>query len=179
MDRLRAIARCAPAVVATYRWLRLQARRLARTLQHALEGVTGETPAVLLAPQFALYQPKSAGQPRLLAALTAQSIHQVFPALARLVQTHQGTLVPLLELRALQRSPRQDEVAQALKERFDFYGSDKANPHDYHLLYGILLAETDKIGRIFEVGLGTAHEDIPSNMGREGRPGASLRAFRD
>ena len=32
---------------------------------------------------------------------------------------------------------------------------------------------------IFEVGLGTNNVDVPSNMGKDGKPGASLRAWRD
>jgi hypothetical protein len=33
--------------------------------------------------------------------------------------------------------------------------------------------------RILEIGMGTNNVDIPSNMGKNGKPGASLRAFRD
>jgi hypothetical protein len=33
--------------------------------------------------------------------------------------------------------------------------------------------------RFLEIGLGTPNIDVPSNMGPGGRPGASLRAFRD
>jgi hypothetical protein len=48
------------------------------------------------------------------------------------------------------------------------------------LIYSWLLARKrqDKLN-ILEIGLGTNNIDVPSNMGLEGKPGASLRAFRD
>jgi SAM-dependent methyltransferase len=63
---------------------------------------------------------------------------------------------------------------------FDRHGSDKATVHDYHMLYAALLS-----GRrlqsltLLEIGLGTNTITVRSNMGPSGRPGASLRAFRD
>lgn len=35
------------------------------------------------------------------------------------------------------------------------------------------------VSQLLEIGLGTNHLDVVSNMGRQGQPGASLRAFRD
>jgi hypothetical protein len=63
---------------------------------------------------------------------------------------------------------------------FSQYGSDKATFHNYHLIYGQLLSgrRQDRI-RVLEIGLGTNNLSVPSNMGAGGRPGASLRAFRD
>ena len=59
------------------------------------------------------------------------------------------------------------------------YGSDKAYKHKYHILYGKLLSSREKISNILEIGLGSNNTDLVSSMGREGKPGASLRAFRD
>jgi hypothetical protein len=58
------------------------------------------------------------------------------------------------------------------------YGSDKA-VHHYHNIYGPILKNRDEIRGVLEIGLGTNNTDIVSNMGAGGRPGASLRAFRD
>ena len=69
---------------------------------------------------------------------------------------------------------------EELRALFQKYGSDKSTGHNYHLLYSWLLAP--KRGEdlsMLEIGLGTNNIDVPSNMGLEGRPGASLRAFRD
>jgi hypothetical protein len=37
----------------------------------------------------------------------------------------------------------------------------------------------ETIRRVFECGLGTNNPNLPSNMGTEGRPGASLRVWKD
>lgn len=70
-----------------------------------------------------------------------------------------------------------------LKNLFDINGSDKASVHEYYLIYQQILDElknrTENSAEIYimEIGLGTNNIDVPSNMGREGKPGASLRAF--
>ena len=51
--------------------------------------------------------------------------------------------------------------------------------HNYHLIYGSLFKKNNKVKKILEIGLGTDDEKIISNMGRYGKPGASVRAFRD
>ncbi len=67
-----------------------------------------------------------------------------------------------------------------LEKLFSYYGSDKAIAHDYHLIYSALLQlKRSQAARILEIGLGTNNINIRSNMGRYGKPGASLRAFRD
>jgi hypothetical protein len=74
--------------------------------------------------------------------------------------------------------------ANELKTLFDHYGSDKASTHNYYLLYQPILlmlasgSGADKI-RLLEIGLGTNNIDVQSNMGSNGQPGASVRAFRD
>jgi hypothetical protein len=63
---------------------------------------------------------------------------------------------------------------------FKQYGSDKSTTHNYYLIYSSVLEKNeDKSINILEVGLGTNNIDVLSNMGVEGKPGASLRAFRD
>jgi hypothetical protein len=67
-----------------------------------------------------------------------------------------------------------------LAELLTKHGSDKATHHDYHLFYGAILAPKRNVPiNILEIGLGTNNIDVPSNMGLWGKPGASLRAFRD
>jgi hypothetical protein len=72
------------------------------------------------------------------------------------------------------------DASTQLKSLFDRYGSDKATTHDYHILYSNLLLKTrTQRLNVLEIGLGTNNIDVQSNMGPEGKPGASLRAFRD
>jgi hypothetical protein len=62
------------------------------------------------------------------------------------------------------------------------YGSDKGNGkwHNYTIVYNELFKDLkSKALNIFEVGLGTNNTDVPSNMGVYGKPGASLRGWRD
>ena len=58
-------------------------------------------------------------------------------------------------------------------------GSDKGNGwHNYTSLYSKLFESyVDKECNIFELGLGTNHLDVPSNMGPLGVPGASLMGW--
>lgn len=67
-----------------------------------------------------------------------------------------------------------------LANAFRKHGSDKATMHDYHRLYGSILSSkrNDSIN-ILEIGLGTNNPKIPSNMSVWGKPGASMRAWRD
>ena len=66
----------------------------------------------------------------------------------------------------------------------NFYGSDKGHPMNdcnhcytrfYHELFKPVRYEPL---RIFELGLGTNNPNFPSNMGPNGKPGASLRGWK-
>lgn len=60
-------------------------------------------------------------------------------------------------------------------------GSDKcSNWHNYTETYFTLFSkyQNDKIN-IFELGLGSNNLDVPSNMGKNYKPGASVRGWRD
>lgn len=72
-------------------------------------------------------------------------------------------------------------VATSLCKIMGKYGSDKGHEdiikswHNYTTYYSSLFAslKNSKI-RLFELGLGTNNTNIPSNMGANGKPGASL-----
>jgi hypothetical protein len=61
------------------------------------------------------------------------------------------------------------------------FGSDKGQGwHNYTTVYSALLGNLrNRPLRIFEIGLGTNNTDLISNMGVHGRPGASLRGWRE
>jgi hypothetical protein len=65
------------------------------------------------------------------------------------------------------------------------YGSDKGNRtnsgwHNYTTFYHALFSPIrNNTLRIFELGLGTNNVSLPSNMGASGKPGASLRGWKD
>jgi hypothetical protein len=79
-----------------------------------------------------------------------------------------------------------------LDRLFDFYGSDKGSnsitgifpyghlPHTYGELYEFIFSPIQcQDINIFECGIGSASEDVASNMGSQYKPGASLKAWRD
>ena len=70
-----------------------------------------------------------------------------------------------------------------LTQLMNFYGSDKGgkskihNFSDYYSL--IFYFKKNQIKNLLEVGLGTNNINLPSNMGTDGNPLASLRAWQD
>lgn len=67
-----------------------------------------------------------------------------------------------------------------LCDLFDNYGSDKCFWHTYGEIYESLFQEKrfEKIN-FLEIGIGSTNPNFANNMGDDGKPGASLRAFRD
>lgn len=71
-----------------------------------------------------------------------------------------------------------DEIS--LTELMNKYGSDKGAYHGYTDIYEkILNKKKTKIESVLEIGIGTNNPELLSSMGEKGRPGASLRAWRD
>ena len=70
-----------------------------------------------------------------------------------------------------------------LTELMNYYGSDKGgknNHHNYADFYSeIFFHQRNEIKSFLEIGLGTNNVNLPSNMGIDGVPLASLRAWRD
>jgi len=127
-----------------------------------------------------LYSPSSAGSVRARADQTLLSARDTIPLLCDLM--HSLSLAPT-QAKPVQSACTEEKsraAAEELARLFTARGSDKATVHDYHHLYGAVLAplrETE--AAILEIGLGTNNTDVVSNMGATGVPGASLRAFRD
>jgi glycosyltransferase involved in cell wall biosynthesis len=133
--------------------------------------------------RFNMFTPNSAGWTgglRALADLTQQSAHATIDALGRLAQkAGHDAQVSIQDLSQLPLTKAAELLSQQLANLFREHGSDKATVHNYHILYGHILASAHDAPTIFEIGLGSNNVDTPSNMGAKGRPGASLRAFRD
>lgn len=59
------------------------------------------------------------------------------------------------------------------------FGSDKGNSHNYTTLYHMLFSSLRQHSlNVLEVGIGTNYTDAPSSMGVNGKPGASLRGWK-
>lgn len=130
-----------------------------------------------------MFTPNSAGWSagvRALAELAQTSASASIDGLSRLAtRSEQKTEVTPEDLTNLSQTSSSEVLSKRLAELFRKYGSDKATAHNYHLLYGHILDAVSEAPAVLEIGLGSNHLDTPSNMGRQGQPGASLRAFRD
>lgn len=127
---------------------------------------------------FPLFSPNSAGKYTDKASITIAAINQTIPYLLK-IPGLTLSVSPVMDLKNNSLFSCDPHSSAELKVLFDYYGSDKANYHNYHFLYSWILSKRYEILNILEIGLGTNHQDVVSNMGRTGSPGASLRAFRD
>lgn len=127
---------------------------------------------------FPMYEARGWGFYPIRAKLTIQCVNQVIPALSRFVfMPEENKNFENVLLKKLNSKDSIEEIK--LAELFKSYGSDKSTNHNYYKIYHFLLKELGECKKILEIGLGTNNVDFVSTMGKEGKPGASLRAFRD
>jgi hypothetical protein len=127
------------------------------------------------------FVPTGAGSIRNITQLTTLAANQTFPFLKDLIDnvTKNKTNIYSIQEFSLLFDGINVEKYDELKIKLDKYGSDKAMAHNYHLIYACILNDTESITSLMEVGMGTNNTDLASNMGAKGKPGASLRVFRD
>ncbi len=131
-----------------------------------------------LSQDFPLFRPAGAASSTASERLTRLCINALVPSLLefrRAVVDESERFEALPRVGDWLSSPSDERLSEMLATSFELEGSDKAR-HGYHVLYGRILSNLlDPV--IFEVGLGSNNPDVPSNMGPNGSPGASLRAF--
>jgi hypothetical protein len=132
-----------------------------------------------LLKEFPIFRPNMDGNYPFKAEITSESIRNTFPFLTHLSQSVGHAKLETIDCADFAEDPVAKEAALRLQQLFNLYGSDKSNLHNYHWLYGAILKDPQKVQAILEIGLGTNNEDVACNMGKGGRPGASVRAFRD
>lgn len=127
---------------------------------------------------FPMFEAHGFGLYPIRAKLTIQSVNQVVPALAHFAfKSKENKDFEDRLLTAIASKDTAEEVK--LAELFKIYGSDKSSTHNYYKIYHHLLKDLRDPQKILEIGLGTNNIDVVSTMGKDGKPGASLRAFRD
>ena len=131
-----------------------------------------------LVKNFSMFVPSSAGDSKILGFHTKISIITIFPLLSKLLNIL-DLKIKIIKADKFCTQTKKLKQSKILKKNFNKYGSDKSTIHNYHLIYASLFRETNKVKKILEIGLGTNDEKMVSNMGRYGKPGASVRAFRD
>ena len=133
-----------------------------------------------LVDTFPMFAPNSQGRYKSISPIVIDSVNSVLPLIGDLADSFCRGAAPRPELITdFPRSEVEIVAAEALKIHLDEQGSDKASWHNYHFVYGSILANSHDIRAILEVGLGTNNADVVSTMGSGGIPGASVRAFRN
>lgn len=136
-------------------------------------------PNIQILEGLPIFAPNSKGALTDRASLTLQAASQTFPLMLDLLERTGTKIDDPTPITAFADSDDKRDAALQLKTLFDKYGSDKGSAeHNYHWLYGAILASREA-SALLEIGLGTNNENVVSNMSSHGKPGASLRAFRD
>jgi SAM-dependent methyltransferase len=130
---------------------------------------------------FPVFAPASAGPAQAIAEFTVIAANQTFPFLVDLIEFTNGKRFENpTPIESMLNGSEQERAAQNIKRAFDKHGSDKAEAQNsYHYLYATVLPNLCDNADVLEIGLGTNKRNIVSTMGVTGRPGASLRAFRE
>src|SRR5262249_35300312 len=121
--------------------------------------------------------PNSAGTVKAKASLALEAGSQIFVLLSDLIYASGKPIATLRSIEDLKRDTSDSEELEAL---FNKYGSDKSSRHGYYKLESSILGphRNDNLS-LLEIGIGTNDPSVVSNMGKYGKPGASLRAFKD
>tara|TARA_B100001063_G_scaffold245337_1_gene280738 strand:+ start:1130 stop:1942 length:813 start_codon:yes stop_codon:yes gene_type:complete len=127
---------------------------------------------------FDIFVPSSAGNFKILGHHTKVGINQIFPILSKLLTSIQ-IKKKIMSAKMFSTKMKNEKNTEIIKDFFNKYKSDKSKIHNYHLIYGSLFKKKEKVKKVLEIGLGTDNINLISNMGSLGKPGASVRAFRD
>lgn len=128
---------------------------------------------------FPLFLPNSAGDDGGLDKITILAGNQTIPFLGDLINTiGNRVLLREIDISEFCQNDTRKQMSEELDVLFRKFGSDKSTTHNYHLIYGHVLANR-KIESLLEIGLGSNDTSIVSNMGKGGRPGASILAFQE
>ena len=127
---------------------------------------------------FKMYAPSVAGNQEVKGKITIENINFLFPMISLLI----SKLLfkeKIFNSRSFCKNRSGLNNANKLKKLFNLYGSDKSKYHDYHYIYSSIFKNPIKVKKILEIGIGTNNTTVLSNMGEAGKPGASLKAYRD
>jgi len=156
--------------------IKLISRKFKKFL-HSRRSIENGSTKLNVVSTFLIYGSGGWGSYKMKEKVVINSINQTPEALSRFAQSNNNNVD--FEKKLKNFIKKEDDLSLKLKSLLNFYGSDKASNHDYHLLYSSIISEIGIVSKIFEIGIGTNNPRIVSTMGHNGKPGASLRAFRD
>lgn len=126
---------------------------------------------------FDMYRPRSAGLSSIKSFLTVNTINNIFPLLVSLLEKYSLFEIKVKSIDSFKDSNL--KLQNSLHRLLSYYGSDKSTHHRYHYVLSTIFPDPSKVVSVLEIGLGSTNKNIVSNMGLHGKPGASLRAFKD
>tara|TARA_B100000900_G_scaffold416277_1_gene450957 strand:+ start:34278 stop:35120 length:843 start_codon:yes stop_codon:yes gene_type:complete len=133
-----------------------------------------------LLKEFSDFKPHGNQDYKSFEPLVIKNIKHILPKISSLVENLEPTKIDnYLDL--YNRNNKNGQLDKMLKfqnEQFVFHGSDKTTVHNYHYIYSYLFPNREDSFNLLEIGLGTNDPKIVSSMGVNGKPGASLRAFK-
>lgn len=135
--------------------------------------------SILIDPMeyFYSHYPHSAGDQKYLSRIALNSALSFESSLSALfLKVNKLSHHNIIKAEALITKECEQSMASEIGAMLEKMGSDKSTKNNYHLIYGYIFANNN-IRSLIEVGLGSNNEKIPSNMGANGVPGASIKAF--
>ena len=111
--------------------------------------------------------------------LLIKNVNEAIPTIAKVAEfENKNIILTPTNFYENNKNKNSKEIEKKLIENLNFRGSDKV-ALGYHIIYSCLFQNTTGQYNILEIGLGTNNPKIVSSMGLKGKPGASVKAFRD
>lgn len=153
-------------------------RKIARMVYRKIKEIKLELRIIRIAPIIREMQnspdfPASDASPTQHLELTLRGNNETIALLNQLAQASS------LRVRMIEEIMTGSTLENNLKDLFDKNGSDKGKEHEYYPIYSRVFEKSVDPLHILEIGIGSKNKKIPSNMGKYGSPGASLKAFRE
>ena len=111
--------------------------------------------------------------------LVVQNINETIPKIAQIAEFGDKNNILTYSMFYDQKKHKNTEkIKDKLRQNLEIYGSDKVR-NNYHLIYSCVLKDIEHPYNILEIGLGTNDPEVVSSMGLSGKPGASIKGFKD
>lgn len=111
--------------------------------------------------------------------LVIQNINETIPKIAQIAEFEdKNQILDYSIFYDRKKHMRTEKIKDKLSKNLEFHGSDKVR-NSYHLIYSCILKDIEHPYNILEIGLGTNDPKLVSSMGLSGKPGASIKGFKD
>jgi len=111
--------------------------------------------------------------------LVVQNINETIPKIAQIAEfENKNNILDYSMFYDQTKHKNTEKIKYKLSQNLETYGSDKVR-NNYHLIYSCILKDIELPYNILEIGLGTNDVKVVSSMGLSGKPGASIKGFKD